>query len=186
VATTAGDAAKGYVEHIMRGDYESFVRGVSFASPVPADQARRLEKTHAEALRTLHLPDVAGRGGISQVRVLSEKFSPDNRSCHVVVANRYGDGLVKTVNLDMVNEGDVWKIRETPYREIWRATTSEGATEVVKVRPAGDGAEGQKLFVKDINHPDGKVEVVRVLENGERHRQHVPILDDRTVEAEVD
>jgi hypothetical protein len=181
VAVTAGDAAKGYVENIMRGDYESFVRGVSFASPPPADQAGRLEKAHAEALRTLHLPDVASRGGISQVRVLSEKFSPDNLSCHVVVANRYGDGLVKTVNLDMVNENDVWKIRETPYREIWRATTSEGATEVVKVRPAGEGADGEKLFVKDINHPDGKVEVVRVLENGERLRQDVPILDDRTV-----
>jgi hypothetical protein len=180
--TTAGNAAKGYVENIMRGDYESFVQGVSFAVPPPADLARQLEKAHAEALRTLHLPDVASRGGIDRVKVLSEKHSPDNLSCHVVVASHYGDGLVKTVNLDMVNEDDVWKIRETPYREIWRATTSEGATEVVKVRPAGEGGEGRKQFVKDINHPGGRVEVVRVLENGERRREDIPILDDRTVE----
>jgi hypothetical protein len=178
---TAGDAAKRYVEHIMRGDYESFVEGVSFSVPPPDEQARQLEKAHAEALRTLHLPDVASRGGISRVKVLSEKPSPDNLSCEVVVASHYGDGLVKTVNLDMVNEDDVWKIRETPYREIWRATTSEGNTEVVKVHPGEEGDSAPKQFVKDINHHNGRVEVIRVLENGERHREDIRILDDRTV-----
>jgi hypothetical protein len=194
VAATPGVAAKQYVEHIMNGDYESFVEGVSFAEPPPADMRRELDKAHAEALRTLHLPDVASRGGIREVKVVSEKPSADNRTCDVVVASHYNDGLVKTVNLHMINDYDTWKIRETPYREIWRATTSEGNTEVVKVR-SGDQRDntwarndntGEKQFVKDINHNDGQVEVVKVLEDGTRHTEMIRTLDDGSfVEGQI-
>jgi hypothetical protein len=189
VASTPGAAAKQYVEHIMRGDYESFVEAVSFSDTPPTGMTDQLEKAHAEALRTIHLPDVDSRGGIREVKVVSEKPSPDNRTCDVVLASHYNDGLVKTVNLHMINDYDVWKIRETPYKEIWRATTSEGNTEVIKVRSGHDRDfikdknvdTGEKQFIKDINHNDGRVEVIKVLENGQRHREEIRTLDDGTI-----
>jgi hypothetical protein len=176
VAATPGEAAKQYVEHIMRGDYEAFVEGVSFADPDAGATARH-DRVHAEALRTIHAPDVDDRGGIREVRVISERPSADNRTCDVTLASVYNDGLVKTVNLHMVNDYDVWKIRETPYREIWRATTSEGDTEVVKVY---DGAT--RDFIKDIDRHNGEVEVVKVLENGRRHHEVIRTMNDGTTE----
>lgn len=189
VAATPGAAAKQYVEHIMNDDYEAFVDAISFIEPVPQADAKAAGKAHAAALRTIHQPNVAEHGGIKEVKIVSEKSSPDNTSCDVVLASHYNDGLVKTVNLHMVNDYDVWKVRETPYKEIWRATTSEGATEVIKVRSGHERDfvkdknrdTGEKQFVKDVNHHNGEIEVVKVLENGQRHREVIRTMPDGTV-----
>ncbi len=189
VAATPGEAAKQYVEHIMNNDYEAFVKAISFTETPPAEMKAEVDKAHATALRAIHHPDVARRGGIREVKLVSEKPSPDNTSCDVVVASHYNDGLVKTVNLHMINEYDMWKVRETPYKEIWRATTSEGNTEVIKVRTGHERDfvkdksrdTGEKQFIKDINHHNGQVEVIKVLENGQRHREVIRTLDDGTV-----
>ena len=190
VAATPGIAAKQYVEHIMNDDYEAFVKAISFTEPIPTTNVNAVHKAHAAALRTIHHPDIAQRGGIKEVRLVSEKTSPDNKTCDVVLANHYNDGLVKTVNLHMANDYDVWKVRETPYKEIWRATTSEGDTEVIKVRTGHERDfikdknkdTGEKQFIKDINRNDGQVEVVKVLENGQRHREVIRTLKDGTIE----
>jgi hypothetical protein len=189
VAATPGEAAKQYVEHIMRGDYEAFVEGVSFADAPPTGMTAGQDRAHAEALRAIHMVDVNDRGGIREVRVISERPSADNRICDVILASHYHDGLVKTVSLHMVNDYDVWKIRETPYKEIWRATTSEGDTEVVKVHDgatrdfikAKDRVTGAKEFIKDIDRHNGEVEVVKVLEGGRRHREVIRTMDDGTI-----
>lgn len=187
---TPGAAAKQYVEHIMNDNYDAFVEAISFTEPVPAAHVKTANKAHATALRTIHQPDISQRGGIREVRVVSEKPSADNKTCDVVVASHYGDGLVKTVNLHMVNDYDMWKVRETPYKEIWRATTSEGDTEVIKVRTGHERDfikeknrdTGEKQFIKDINHHDGRVEVIKVLENGHRHKEEIRTLRDGSIE----
>ncbi len=190
VAATPGLAAKQYVEHIMNDDYEAFVNAISFTEPVSAAMRKSVNKAHAAALRAIHQPDIAQRGGIKEVRIVSEKPSADNTTCDVVVANHYNDGLVKTINLHMVNDYDVWKVRETPYKEIWRATTSEGDTEVIKVRTGHerdfikdkDLDTGEKQFIKDINRHNGEVEVIKVLEDGQRHKEVIRTLKDGTIE----
>ncbi len=190
VAATPGIAAKQYVEHIMNDDYEAFVEAIFFTEPVPAAMQKNVHKAHATALRTIHHPDVAQRGGIREIKVVSEKPSVDNKTCDVVLASHYNDGLVKTVNLHMVNDYDVWKVRETPYKEIWRATTSEGDTEVIKVRSGHqrdfikdkDVDTGEKQFIKDINRHNGEVEVVKVLHDGKRHKEVIRTLQDGTIE----
>ena len=189
VAATPGAAAKQYVEHIMNDDYEAFVQAISFTEPLPQATVKAAQKANASALRTIHHPNVAERGGIKEVRIVSEKPSADNRECEVTVASHYNDGLVKTVNLHMVNDYDVWKVRETPYKEIWRATTSEGDTEVIKVRSGHERDfvkdrnldTGEKQFVKDINRHNGEIEVIKVLENGQRHREVIHTMPDGTV-----
>jgi hypothetical protein len=102
------------------------------------------------------------------------------------MAHHYNDGMVKTVDLLMLNDNNVWKVRETPYKEIWRGTTSNGDTEVVKIR-SGHNREfikdkdkdlGEKEFVKDILKRDGQIEVVKVLVDGRRHREVIKTLDE--------
>jgi hypothetical protein len=189
-ATTPGVAAKQTIEHIMNDDYDAFVKSISFTQPVPDAHRASTNRAHAAALRTIHRTNVEEHGGLKEVQLISEKMSPDNKTCDVVVCSHYNDGMVKTINMQMVNDRNVWKVRETPYKEIWRATTSNGDTEVIKVRT---GAErdfikdknqdtGEKQFIKDINRADGEVEVVKVLENGRRHREVIKSMPDGTIE----
>jgi uncharacterized protein YdaT len=191
LAATPGLAAKQYAEHIMNDDYDAFVKAISFTEPVAVAEKPAVDKSHATALRTIHHSHINERGGIKEIKLVSEKFSPDNKTCDVVLASHYNDGLVKTINMHMVNDYEVWKIRETPYKEIWRATTSEGDTEVIKVRTGHERDfikdknrdTGEKQFIKDINRHNGEVEVIKVLENGQRHREVIRTMPDGTIEA---
>jgi hypothetical protein len=190
-AATPGVTAKRYVEHVVNDDYEAFVKGISFTKPV--DKAYRVEadKAHAAALRAIHHPRTVERGGIKEVKVVSEKLSTDKKTCDVVLANHYNNGTVSTVNMSMIKDGSEWKVRETPSREIWKATTSEGDTEVVKVRTGGErdvvkdrlNDMGEKQFVKDINRAGGEVEVVKVLEDGTRHKEVINSAVETATEA---
>lgn len=192
-AATPGMAAKQYVEQIARGDYESFVEAIEFTEPVPQQEKRAVNRAHAQSLRAIQQPDIAVHGGIREVKVVSEKTSDDNKTCDVVVANQYNDGTVKTVNLHMVNNYDEWKIRETPHKEIWRATNSLGDTEVVKIRSGRardvlkgkNKTTGEKEFIKDINRRGGEVEVIKVLENGQRHKEVIRMTPDGTLIEQV-
>lgn len=186
VASTPGTAAKHYVEHIVNDDYEAFVDAITFIEPVPAAQKKAVNEAHASALRTIHRPDIERHGGVKEVKVVSEKFAPDKKNCDVVVASHYNDGVVKTVNLKMANDdNDVWKMSETRYKEIWRATTSEGETEVIKVRTGHERdfikdknrSTGEKQFLKSISRRNGHVEVIKVMEGGRRHREVIKALD---------
>ncbi len=185
-ASTPGEAAKKFATHVVNNDYEAFVKDISFTKPVPAAHKKAVNRAHAASLRTIHHPDVAQHGGVKEVKVVHEKMSPDNKTCDVRIANQYNDGVVKTVDLQMVNEKDVWKVRETPYKEIWRATTSDGETEVIKVRSGHERDfikdknldTGEKQFIKDVHKRDGQVEVIKVLEDGRRHREVIKTLDE--------
>jgi len=178
-AATPGVTAKRYVEHIVNDDYESFVKAISFTQPVSKARSAEVEKVHAAALRAIQHPKTVERGGIKEVKVVSEKMSPDNKTCEVVLANHYNNGVVSTMEMRMAKEDGEWKVRETPGKEIWKATTSEGDTEVVKVRTGGEREfvkdkvrdMGEKQFVKDIHRAGGDVEVVKVLEDGSRHKE---------------
>jgi len=178
-AATPGVTAKRYVEHIVNDDYEAFVKAISFTQPVSKARSAEVEKVHAAALRAIQHPKTVERGGIKEVKVVSEKMSPDNKTCEVVLANHYNNGVVSTMEMRMAKEDGEWKVRETPNKEIWRATTSEGDTEVVKVRTGGEREfvkdkvrdMGEKQFVKDIRRAGGETEVVKVLEDGSRHKE---------------
>jgi hypothetical protein len=178
-AATPGEAAQRCVTDVMNNDYEAFVDQISFLEPVAVENKKAAAKTHAAALRAIHHPDVTEHGGSKAVEVVREEMAPDNKTCDVTVVNHYNDDIVKTIDLQMVNEDDVWKVRETPYKELWRATTSDGETEVIKVRSGHerdfikdkDLDTGEKQFIKDISKRDGRVEVIKVLEDGRRHRE---------------
>lgn len=192
VAATPGAAAKKSVEYIMNNDYERFVDQISFIEPVAPAYRKATNRTHATALRAIHHPDITRHGGIKEVRVVSEKMSPDNRTCDVRVASHYNDGMVKNVDMHMINDNKVWKVRETPYKEIWRATTTEGDTEVLKVRSGHERdfvkdkehETGKKQFLKDVQKRDGQVEVVKVMEDGRRHREVIKTLDESNREID--
>jgi hypothetical protein len=190
-AATPGVAAKQYIEHIMNDDYDAFVKAIKFTEPVPDATRATVNRAHAAALRTIHRTNVEEHGGIKEVQLVSEKMSPDNNTCDVVVCSHYHDGMAKTINMHMTKDNNVWKVRETPYKEIWRATTSTGDTEVIKVRTGAerdfikdkDRDTGEKQFIKDINRAGGEVEVVKVLENGRRHREVIKSMPDGTIEV---
>lgn len=192
-AATPGTVAKQYVEHIMNDDYEAFVDAISFTEPVAPEHRATVNRAHASALRTIHQPNISENGGIKEVKVVSEEMAPDNKSCDVTLSSHYNNGMVKTIDMTMINEDDIWKVRETPRKEIWKGTTSEGDTEVIKVRSGHerdfikdkDVDTGEKQFIKDINHRNGNVEVVKVLENGRRSREVIRNLGDGVIEVDT-
>ncbi|MDR2913165.1 MAG: hypothetical protein LBV38_07785 [Alistipes sp.] len=178
---TPGGAAKHYVEQLQNDNYEAFIAGIAFVKPVEvvAPAARESsECSCAESLRAIHRPDVVERGGIREVRLVSEKVAPDHMTCDVTLTNHYLNGDIETIDFTMVNEVDVWKVRENPYKEIWHATDNNGNIEVIKVRTGherdffkGHDDGGEREFVKNILRHNGQKEIVKVLENGTRHRE---------------
>jgi hypothetical protein len=183
-AATAGQAAKQYAEHIKSDNYDAFVKAIVFTEPIAPAVRKTVNATHAKRLRTVHHPSVTEKGGIREVRLVSEKPSPDNKMCDVTLTNHYNDGTVETLNYNMINDNNVWKIRETPYKEIWKATTSNGDNEIIKVRSGHErdfvkvNDNGEKEFVKDIIKRDGDIEVIKTLENGQRHREVIKTLQE--------
>lgn len=184
VSATPGMVAKQYAEHIMNDNYDAFVNAIVFTEPVKPEVRKAVNAMHAKSLRTVHHPHVMERGGIKEVKIVSEQTAPDNRSCDVVLTNHYNNGVVETVNYHMVNDNKVWRVKETPYKEIWTGTTNEGDKEVVKIRSGRnrefikDNDNGEKHFVKDIVKRNGQIEVIKVLENGERHREVIKVMDE--------
>ncbi len=184
VAATPGEAARIYTEHIMNDNYGAFVEAIVFTEPVAPEVRKTVNALHAQHLRTVHHPNVTERGGVKEVKVVSQKISPDNSTADVVLTNTYNDGLVETVNYQMVNDNTTWKIRVTPNKEVWRAVTSDGDHEVIKIREGHardfikEKDHGERHFVKDIVKRNGEVEVIKVLENGQRHREVFKTIDD--------
>ncbi|MDR2890325.1 MAG: hypothetical protein LBV18_01770 [Alistipes sp.] len=200
VTSTPGMAAKHYVEQMCCDNYEDFVEAIVFTEPVePATQAapaasadkatqkatrRAISKSHADQLRAVHHPDVTDRGGVKEVRIVSETPAEDNLSTAVVLSSHYNDGTVETINVDMVNENKMWKIRETPYKEIWKATNADGDTETIKIRSGHDrdfikdNDNGERQFVKSILRRDGPVERIKTLSDGRRHREVIKHITD--------
>jgi len=190
VASTASQAAKQYAEHLRSDNYDKFVEAIVFTEPVAPAVKKVVNKVHATQLRTIHHPSVTKKGGIKEVRVVSETPAPDKKSAKVVLTNHYNNGVVETVNYDMVKANNIWKIRETPYKEIWKATTNEGSVETIKLRTGHDRDfikekdNGEKQFVKDITHRNGQVEVIKTLENGIRHREVIKTIEDGNREVD--
>lgn len=190
VATTASQAAKQYAEHLRNDNYDKFVEAIVFTEPVAPAVRKVVNKAHATQLRTIHHPSITERGGIKEVRVVSETPAPDKKSAKVVLTNHYNNGTVETVNYDMVNQNNMWKIRETPYKEIWKATTNNGDVETLKLRSGHErdfikeNDNGERQFVKDIEKRNGEVEVIKTLENGNRHREVIKTLDEANREID--
>lgn len=189
-AVTAGEAARQYTEHIMHDDYDAFVDAIAFREPVKPEVRKVVNAAHAKELRTIHHPDVTRRGGIKEVRLVSERPDARNKTADVIVRNVYNDGSIENMNYQMVNDNNLWKIRVTPNKEVWRATTAEGDLETVKIREGKerdfikDKDNGEKQFVKDIVKRDGQVEVIKTLANGERQREVIKTLDEGNREIE--
>ena len=184
VPATAGEAAKIYTEHIMNDNYGAFVEAIAFTEPIKPEVSKVVHAIHAQQLRTVHHPNVVERGGIKEVRVISQRPAPDNKTADVVLTNTYNNGVIETVNYAMINDDVAWKIRITPNKEVWRATHSDGSHEVIKIREGHqrdfikEKDHGEKHFVKDIVKHNGEVEVIKVLENGHRHREVIRHLDE--------
>ncbi len=184
-AATPGAAAKQYSERIMNDDYDAFVDKIHFTTqPVKPEVKKVVNKAHATALRTVHHPDVTAKGGMKEVRLVSEKMSPDKKECDVVLTHHYNNGAMETVNYRMINDENEWKIKANENKEVWRTVTQEGDHEVLKIREGHDRDfikekdNGEKEFVKDIIKRNGDVEVIKVLANGERHREVIKTLDE--------
>ncbi len=194
---TPGAAAKLYTEQIMNDDYDAFVRAIEFTetpakavkeaeaytrSTFDADrreerrEERLAERETARDLRTVHRPHVTERGGIREVEIISEEKAPDN-TYDVTVRNVYNNGLVEEMKYKMVDEDRDWKIRVTDNKEVWRAVTDRGEREVMKIRDEHkrdfykNHEGGRRRFLKDITKKGGEVEIVKTLENGQRHRE---------------
>ncbi len=183
-ATTPGAKAKQMTEHMCNDNYEAFVEAIVFTNPVKPEVKKVVNTEHAKALRTVHHPSVTEKGGVKEVKVVSENIAPDRKTATVVLTNQYNNGVLETVNYDMVNDNNEWKVRVNDNKEVWRATTSEGDHEVLKIREGHDRDfvkekdNGEKHFVKDIVKRDGQVEVIKHLENGHRHREVIKTLQE--------
>lgn len=204
---TPSMAAKECAQCLKDGNYEGFVEAVVFEEPIAvvaakpmngkstsprkATPARKVSKQqvrqHAAALKAMHQPEVQKKGGIKDVDVVSETVSPDGQTAVVVVTNAYNNGDVDQVGYLMVNDPETqqWKVKVNKNKEVWRAVSNDGTSEVVKVRD-GDvrdfvkvKQDGHKDFIKEIdgNHR----EVLKAMEDG--HKE--VIVDKGNAEREV-
>lgn len=166
-------AAQRYAENLKTGNYDEFVNALDFDSKISADSIKREKARLAAMMRKKVHPAIAGRGGLKEMKVVSEKVAPDGKIADVVLKNVYNNGEVENIHYVMVNTDNVWKVRMGNDKEVWKTHTADGHEvvlelkedehrDIIKTNVDGENRE----FVKVIEEENR--EMLKVKENGEK------------------
>ena len=100
-------AAKGYYDHLMKGEYELFLEGKDGMDSV-ADDYREQMLTMFKQFVVLQ--DRAHRG-VHEVRIVSAKTDTAQKRTDVFLVLCFGDSTNEEVVVPMVERSDGWKMK---------------------------------------------------------------------------
>jgi len=190
-----GEVAKAHHEMLKNNNYNGYVDNIYVdetllpvsVTPAQRDQyVRTVNQQNAQMLRQKVQPTLDARGGIKDVAVKSQNIAPDGRNANVTLTNTYNNGQMEDVTYAlMMDNNDEWKVKMGPDKEVWRAVSTDGRHETIKLKDETnrqimkDDADGNRDFVKVIQ--DGNREVTKVKEDGDRQVRKVIEKEDETV-----
>lgn len=169
----AGQVAKQHMEHLKAGNYDRFVECMAFDVSMPVEEVQAQKAAYKKALHHRIDPVVAEKGGLSEVKVISEKASPDGTRATVELENTYNNGQKEKYTTDLVWVGDEWKLDMDKHREVWHTKTADGRDLTLKLKDYDDREifkekiEGEGKEVVKFIDENGK-EIIKVKADGEK------------------
>ena len=103
-------AAKGYYEHLMRGEYRQFLEGKYF---VPLDTIGTIDRMeeHEVNLRQFMAQQEKVHHGIREVRISNAKTDTVQKVTNVFLVLCYGDSINEEVVVPMVEREGKWRMK---------------------------------------------------------------------------
>ena len=103
-------AAKGYYEHLMRGEYRQFLEGKYF---VPLDTIGTIDRMeeHEVNLRQFMAQQEKAHHGIREVRISNAKTDTIQKVTNVFLVLCYGDSINEEVVVPMVEREGKWRMK---------------------------------------------------------------------------
>ncbi|MBQ8991076.1 MAG: hypothetical protein IJ084_03610 [Prevotella sp.] len=103
-------AAKGYYEHLMRGEYRQFLEGKYF---VPLDTIGTIDRMeeHEVNLRQFMAQQEKAHHGIREVRISNAKTDTVQRVTNVFLVLCYGDSINEEIVVPMVEREGKWRMK---------------------------------------------------------------------------
>lgn len=195
VSNTPSQAAKESAELIKSGNYDEFVEHLYFepaeasadsvAVATPAHEVAKNKEHARQAMKTTAHKHIQEQGGIKNVVVKSETVAPDGKTADVVMTVQYNNDLSEDVSSAMILDQNVWKVRVTPHKEVWRIRTSDGQHMVFKLisgenrEVLKDNENDDKDVLKEIER--GNTEISKVKHDGEKDVVKVKDKDNEVV-----
>jgi len=100
-------AAKGYYDHLLRGEYEQFLAGKAGADSLPAVYREQL----IEAYKQFMARQQQEHGGILSVRVATAKTDSLQPYTNVFLVLCFGDSINEQIAVPMVESGGQWRMK---------------------------------------------------------------------------
>lgn len=104
-------AAKGYYEHLIRGEYESFLEGVDVPDYPAVHEEAGLPSYYDQLLdnyRQFMAQQQSAHGGIREVRIVRAKMDSIQHYTNVFLTLCFGDSTNEEIVVPMVNRGGRW------------------------------------------------------------------------------
>lgn len=101
-----GDAARQYVDYLIKGDYARFIGGFSSIQNLTGDERKQI----VTLLKSYGQLEKEKNGGLKSAEVLKERISKDGKKAEVTFRFVYNDRQVEETVLGMVLEKGTWKL----------------------------------------------------------------------------
>mgnify|MGYP006988846195 CR=1 FL=1 len=100
-------AAKGYYEHLLKGEYDSFLEGMNGLDSIPDDYREQLLAGYKQFM---HQQEQAHRG-IREVRIVNAKTDTIQKYTSVFLVLCFGDSTNEEVVVPMVEHEGRWRMK---------------------------------------------------------------------------
>ena len=103
-------AAKGYYEHLMRGEYRQFLEGKYFQALDAVGTIDRMEE-HEVNLRQFMAQQEREHHGIREVRISNAQTDTVQKVTNVFLVLCYGDSINEEIVVPMVEREGKWRMK---------------------------------------------------------------------------
>lgn len=103
-------AAKGYYEHLMRGDYRQFLEGKDFLPLDTIGTINRMEE-HEVNLRQFMAQQEKAHHGIREVRISNAQTDTIQKVTNVFLVLCFGDSINEEIVVPMVERQGRWRMK---------------------------------------------------------------------------
>ena len=100
-------AAKGYYEHLLKGEYDRFLEGMNGLDSIPDDYREQLLAGYKQFM---HQQEQAHRG-IREVRIVNAKTDTIQKYTSVFLVLCFGDSTNEEVVVPMVEHNGRWRMK---------------------------------------------------------------------------
>ena len=100
-------AAKGYYEHLIRGEYEEFLEGKALADSLPVVYRMQL----LDAYKQFIAQQESSHHGIHDVRVVNARTDTLQHYTNVFLVLCFGDSTNEQIVVPMVHRNGTWRMK---------------------------------------------------------------------------